>query len=117
VRTLKRTTALVVLLGMRAAASASAEEEPELDRVYQMEETVITAAPIIEGSLVSRYAESSAIVTDRQILDLGAQDLPASLRRVPGVTISRYNVVGSYGGGDGGAVFVRGHGSGRPGSV
>ncbi len=115
-RTLKRTTALVVLLGMRAAASASAEEEPELDRVYQMEETVITAAPIIEGSLVSRYAESSAIVTDRQILDLGAQDLPASLRRVPGVTISRYNVVGSYGGGDGGAVFVRGHGSGRPGS-
>jgi iron complex outermembrane receptor protein len=34
---------------------------------------------------------------------------------VPGVSISRYNMVGNYGGGDGGAVFVRGHGSGRPG--
>ena len=35
---------------------------------------------------------------------------------MPGLTISRYNPIGSYGGGDGGAVFVRGQGSGRPGA-
>ena len=35
---------------------------------------------------------------------------------MPGVVISRYNPVGSYGGGDGGAVFVRGQGAGRPGA-
>jgi iron complex outermembrane receptor protein len=40
----------------------------------------------------------------------------SALRRVPGLTISRYNPIGSYGGGDGGAVFVRGQGSGRPGA-
>lgn len=35
---------------------------------------------------------------------------------MPGLVVSRYNVVGSYGGGDGGAVFARGQGTGRPGS-
>ena len=29
--------------------------------------------------------------------------------------ISRYNPVGAFGGGDGGAFFIRGHGSSRPG--
>ena len=55
-------------------------------------------------------------MSERQINDLGAGDLATALRRLPGVTISRYNLVGSYGGGNGGAVYVRGHGSGRPGA-
>ncbi|MFH1070074.1 MAG: TonB-dependent receptor, partial [Candidatus Glassbacteria bacterium] len=48
--------------------------------------------------------------------DLNALDLPSALRRVPGVTISRYNLVGSYGGAEGGAIFIRGQGSNRPGA-
>jgi len=43
-------------------------------------------------------------------------DLPSALRRVPGVMISRHNLVGSYGGGEGGAVYIRGMGSSRPGA-
>ena len=34
----------------------------------------------------------------------------------PGADHLRYNPIGSYGSGDGGAVFVRGQGSGRPGA-
>lgn len=48
--------------------------------------------------------------------DHGARDLTEALQRVPGVTVSRYNPVGSFGGNDGGSVYVRGHGSSRPGS-
>ena len=92
-----------------------AQEEEEPESVYQFEETIITASPIIQGNMVTRHAEMTSLVSERQIDDLNAQDLPASLRRVPGVSISRYNLIGNYGGGDGGAVFVRGHGSGRPG--
>jgi iron complex outermembrane receptor protein len=47
---------------------------------------------------------------------LASGDLSAALRRIPGVTVSRYNPVGAYGGSDGGAIFIRGHGGGRPGA-
>ena len=97
------------------AVMAAAQDDPDRHRVYLMEETVVTASPIVQGTVVDRYAETSSIVSERQIEELNALDLPASLRRIPGVSISRYNLVGNYGGGDGGAVFVRGHGSGRPG--
>ncbi len=76
----------------------------------------ITERPIVEGNEVDRYGSIVATVTERQIDDLHAQDLSSALRRVPGVVISRYNLIGAFGGGDGGAVFIRGHGSGRPGA-
>lgn len=47
--------------------------------------------------------------------DLNVQDLSTALRRSPGVNISHYNPVGSFGGATGGAVFIRGMGSSRPG--
>ncbi|MDZ7581632.1 MAG: iron chelate uptake ABC transporter family permease subunit, partial [Deltaproteobacteria bacterium] len=55
-------------------------------------------------------------VTISQINDLNAQDLGTALRRTPGVNISRYNPLGSFGGATGGAVFIRGFGSSRPGA-
>ncbi|HOM98675.1 MAG TPA: TonB-dependent receptor plug domain-containing protein [Acidobacteriota bacterium] len=73
-------------------------------------------APVQEGNEIDRYGSLITTVSQDQIRDLNAYDLATAVRRVPGVTISRYNLVGSYGGADGGAVFVRGHGSGRPGS-
>lgn len=111
-------TRMRAFIGVLCALSpglGGAEQSADPDSAYQLEETIITASPIIEGNIITRHAETVSLVSERQIDDLNAQDLPASLRRVPGVSISRYNLVGNYGGGDGGAVFVRGHGSGRPG--
>jgi outer membrane cobalamin receptor len=80
------------------------------------EDVVVTATPVLEGVRVEPLAGTISTVGRRQIEDLNAQDIASALRRVPGLTISRYNPIGSYGGGDGGAVFVRGQGSGRPGA-
>ena len=110
---------LLTLLSIFAvffAISPIHAQEDTAKRVYEMEEITVTAQPVIEGNNVTRYGETISSVNARQIDDLNAQDIPSALRRVPGVTISRYNMIGNYGGGDGGAVFVRGHGSGRPGS-
>lgn len=54
--------------------------------------------------------------TEDQIRDQNALDLASVLKRTPGVQISRYNPVGAFGGDQGGAVSIRGQGTGRPGS-
>jgi outer membrane cobalamin receptor len=76
----------------------------------------VVAPPVVAGEHVTRFASVVSTVSANQIEDLGAGDLASALRFVPGVTISRYDLVGSYGGGDGGAIYVRGQGSGRPGA-
>ena len=76
----------------------------------------MTAPPIVDEVAVTRFATIEAVVTSRQVDDLAAPDLSSALRRVPGVAITRYNVIGSYGGADGGAFTIRGQGSGRPGA-
>jgi iron complex outermembrane receptor protein len=91
------------------------QEVPEAQGRFHEELTVV-ARPILEGQEVTPFAGLVARVSDKQISDLNAGDLAGALRRLPGVTVSRYNLVGGYGGGDGGAVFVRGQGSGRPGA-
>ena len=40
--------------------------------------------------------------------NLNAADLGTALRRTPGVNISRYNPIGSFGGAEGGGIFIRG---------
>jgi len=91
-----------------------AQDETEKP-VYRLDEITVSAPPVVEGTDVTRYGETITVVGSPQIDEMNAQDLPSALRRVPGVSISRYNMIGSYGGGDGGAVYVRGHGSARPG--
>jgi len=81
-----------------------------------LEEVKVVASPIIEGNQVDRYGSQITVVTEKQVDSLNAQDLPSALRRTPGVIISRHNPVGSFGGGEGGAVFLRGKGSSRPGA-
>jgi len=56
------------------------------------------------------------LISESILQSIQASDLTSAVRRVPGVTISRYNPVGAYGGSDGGGIFIRGHGSGRPGA-
>lgn len=75
----------------------------------------VISSPIIEGNSVSRYGIESTVVTSKQLIDMNAQDITSALRRTPGVTIARFNPVGSFGGAQGGGIFIRGMGSSRPG--
>jgi outer membrane receptor for monomeric catechols len=103
---------LILLAFFHAAAMADDEESP----VTRLEDIAVVASPIIEGNETDRYAGQKTTVTEVQMEDLNAQDLSTALRRSPGVNISRYNMVGSFGGATGGAVFIRGMGSSRPGA-
>ncbi len=77
---------------------------------------VVTASPIIDGNTVDQFGSYVTTVSADQVRDLNAVDLAGALRTTPGVSISRFNPVGSFGDIEGGAVFVRGMGSSRPGS-
>lgn len=109
---LKRICCLFCLL---ALPSSTAAEEAGAGAT-RLEEITVVATPVIEGNETDRYATQKTTVTETQMRDLNAQDLGTALRRTPGVNISRYNMVGSFGGGSGGAVFIRGMGSSRPGA-
>jgi outer membrane receptor protein involved in Fe transport len=77
---------------------------------------IVTATPIIEGNERDRYGSEKTVVSEDQMEDLNAQDLTTALRRTPGVNISRYNMIGAFGGATGGGVFIRGMGASRPGA-
>jgi len=79
-------------------------------------EAVTVHAPLVDATTVDSFGNTTTVVTGAQVRDLHALDLASALRRTPGVTISRFTPVGVFGGGDGGAVFVRGAGASRPGS-
>ena len=80
------------------------------------EQVHIVAPAIIEGNIIEMSGTEMTVVSAEQIADMQALDVPSALRRVPGVLISRHNLVGNYGGGDGGAIYIRGMGSDRPGA-
>lgn len=93
-----------------------AEEKTDEKKVHQLGDIVVTTPAIIDENEVNRLSSQITHVTQEQISDLNAMDLTSALRRVPGVVISRHNLVGSFGGGEGGALFIRGNGSSRPGA-
>ncbi len=76
---------------------------------------IVTASPILQTENVTRDGAESVVVGRGQLALLNAQDIPTALRQVPGVTISRYSPIGSYGGAQGGSVYIRGLGTARPG--
>jgi len=103
------------LLAFTALAAGSADGSSDLLRVNETIQ-VTAPAPVIAGEQITPAGGIVTVIGSDQVSALGANDLAAALRMVPGVSISRYNPVGSYGGGEGGAVFIRGQGTGRPGS-
>lgn len=115
-----RLLAAICCLAIAPLASAQderADKEKKEPQPPRLTETVtVTATPIVEGVRLDDIAGTITSVGRQQIEDLNAQDIASALRRVPGMAISRFNPIGSYGGGDGGAVFVRGQGAGRPGA-
>ncbi len=84
--------------------------------VTVLEDLTITDRPIIQGNITDTYGSMKTVITQEQLDDLNAQDLETALKTTPGVSMSRYNPVGSFGGADGGGVFIRGMGSSRPGA-
>lgn len=99
--------AVLAALAAAPGAAVAAEAIPDIE---------IVATPIVEEVALDPFAATAAVVTDKQLRDQNAVDLASALRRTPGVQISRYNPVGSFGGDQGGAVFIRGMGVSRPGS-
>jgi outer membrane receptor protein involved in Fe transport len=101
----------LLLLGIALACSGNVHCETAL-----LPAISIVAAPIIEFTQLDSFSGTSAVITEAQLRDQNAVDLASALRRTPGVQISRFNPVGSFGGDEGGAVFIRGMGASRPGS-
>ncbi|HOD37087.1 MAG TPA: TonB-dependent receptor plug domain-containing protein [Syntrophales bacterium] len=106
---------LFILSAFASWTSACTDADAEERKPARMDEVVVTAPPIAEGNRVDRLGSQVTTVTEDQISDLNAQDFQSAVRMVPGVIISRQNTVGSFGGGDGGAIYIRGMGSSRPG--
>jgi len=100
--------ASAMLLG---APTLWAEEKP-----YELPTEEIVSSAVIDQNNVDPFGSLTTTVTQEQIRDLNALDLSSALRRTPGVTVSRFNPVGSFGGAEGGAVYIRGMGASRPGS-
>ena len=80
-----------------------------------LETVLVLASPITQEEQVSKEGEETVYLSRAQIEALSAQDLQTALRQVPGLGISRYSAIGSYGGAQGGSVYVRGLGTARPG--
>lgn len=79
-------------------------------------ENVSVVSSIIDANATDEFGALRTVVSDAQVRNLNAVDLASALRRTPGVTISRFNPVGAFGGTEGGAVYIRGIGASRPGS-
>jgi len=109
-----RLSAAILLLAVVSITTANAEIRP--DTVYELPPVVVVGNAIIDENIIELTGFTITRVSGRQIEDLNALDLPSAMRRVPGVMISRHNLVGSYGGGEGGAVYIRGMGAARPGA-
>jgi len=80
-----------------------------------LEKVVVQATPLVAETNIDSYGGQKTVVGKDQLDALNAQDLASALRRTPGVSITRYNAVGAFGGGEGGMILVRGLGSSRPG--
>ena len=101
-------TAWTVFLSLGSALA-------ETNDVTTLPTVVVTATPVTQEETVFRDGADRVLVSRDQLSALNAQDLQTALRQVPGVSISRYAPIGSYGGAQGGSVYLRGMGTARPG--
>ena len=90
--------AAVALLSRVPPAPAQEPAKPQ-EPPKKQTEVVITATPLVESTQVSPYGDSAVRVGGEQIDLQNAQDLATALSRVPGITMTRHNVIGAFGGG------------------
>lgn len=110
--------ALVVVLATAASPGPSwgEDEGALLGGATVLPEVTVRHRVILRDVEVRPWGDRVDTVGAEQMDELLAQDLATALDRVPGIHMSRHNVIGAFGGGDGGAIFIRGHGSSRPGA-
>lgn len=107
---------LLFIIGCAAVASLRAQSTSSAGGpAVALDPVEVIGQPILDDLEIRSTADKVARVSNEQIEALNATDLADALRTVPGLTISRFNAVGAFGGGDGGAIYIRGHGNGRPG--
>jgi iron complex outermembrane receptor protein len=75
----------------------------------------VVERPLASLPEADHFAAAATTISADQLLQMNALDFASALRRTPGVTITRFNQVGAFGGSEGGAVFLRGLGASRPG--
>ena len=112
---MKHKILLSVAVSALIAAESIAAESETTNEVATLPTVVVTASPITQKESISKDGIETTVVSDSQLHNLNAQDIQSALRQVPGITISRYAPIGSYGGAQGGSVYVRGLGTARPG--
>ena len=106
---------ITFLIAAVLCAAAPTVRAAETNEVGTLPAVIVTASPVVQTESVTRDGAESVTVGREQLALLNAQDIPTALRQVPGVTISRYSPIGSYGGAQGGSVYIRGLGTARPG--
>ena len=84
---------LIPLLALASLSVLPAEETVETLPALEIRDRYLQPE-----TRISLDSGLSSVLASEDWLRIGASDLAGALRRVPGVTISRYNVVGSYGG-------------------
>lgn len=99
------------LLSLAAAVPVLAVAES----VIELPPVRVVASPITQEEVITPDGAEQVVLARSQLGALNAQDVQTALRQVPGLTISRYSPIGSYGGGQGGSVYIRGVGTARPG--
>jgi iron complex outermembrane receptor protein len=119
------TVVLGCLQAVTAAAGADDRREPPAEPApaetaepagRYRGEIEVAAPAIAEGSRVTREGTVVTSVSARQITDLNALDFASALRRLPGVTISRYNPWGATAAATAAPSTCAARGSGRPGA-
>ena len=113
-RTAYMSALLLVIVGGWFVSPAIAQENDQ--PVTTLEPIYVTDRPIIEGNRTDQFGSAKTVITEQQLEDLNAQDIETALRQTPGVNMSRFNPVGSFGGAEGGGIFIRGMGTSRPGA-
>ena len=108
--------AAVALIGMNATAQVSSNNTAAPASSSNAMEILVIASPITAYETVCPDGGVVSVVGRGQIERLDARELSTALRSVPGVTISRLGPLGAYGGANGGSIYIRGEGAGRPGS-
>jgi len=105
-----------LLLATLLPGAAGAAVAPDADApVVKLPDFDAVATPLAGLPSADRFAGATTTVGTEQLKDLAPLDFASALRRTPGVTITRYNQIGAFGGTEGGAVFLRGLGASRPG--
>ncbi|MDD2763199.1 MAG: TonB-dependent receptor [Opitutaceae bacterium] len=115
----RRPTCCLLAAAMAAGSVVAAEDESipvTTAPPVQLPSFEVTGSPIAAAPETDRFATSVTTIRADQLQEIDALDFASALRRTPGVTITRYNQIGAFGGAEGGAVFLRGLGASRPGS-